>query len=221
MGSNLIKVSERGAVETAPVEAPRKAGFRPLIAVLRDICTVYTDHRVPVPVSARAPIPVKTEDLISRVAVLDELFATRPGGVEEQRRRLELIGCHDSFLRLDAEPFQQVQGHRRAVSVPVRDPSAAENHFSPCSRRRKGFWTPRRAAGDNFRLPGLPVTLTSLSMFTMTTDGKTNGELQRGTQVDSECSPFGFGQGEVTSLYRAQVRSSIFNCGRLMRTSDS
>jgi len=34
---------------------------------------------------------MKIEDLISRVIELEELFATRPGDVEEQRRRRKLI----------------------------------------------------------------------------------------------------------------------------------
>ena len=33
----------------------------------------------------------KVEDLISRVATLEADFATLPGGVDEQRRRRELI----------------------------------------------------------------------------------------------------------------------------------
>jgi hypothetical protein len=33
----------------------------------------------------------KIEDLLSRVAALETLFATRPSDVEEQRHRIELI----------------------------------------------------------------------------------------------------------------------------------
>jgi len=47
----------------------------------------------------------KIEDLLSRVAALEEDFATLPGGVDEQGRRRELIWCVTlrSLSRLDLD----------------------------------------------------------------------------------------------------------------------
>ena len=60
----------------------------------------------------------KTEDLLSRVATLEPDFATLPGGVDEQRRRHQLIRyvvlpLWSSILT----SLQQAQGHRGEIAV--------------------------------------------------------------------------------------------------------
>ena len=68
----------------------------------------------------------KIENLISRVATLEADFATLPGGVDEQRRRRELIWCVVLPLWSSVlTSFQQTQGHRGEITVSLRGVRAA------------------------------------------------------------------------------------------------
>ena len=126
-------------------------GFGPLRAILGAISAVYTDHKVRSQplltillsrVDSQETVVTKNkiEDILSRVAILETLFATSPGDVAEQRRRDQLIRYVvipplDSIL----SSIQQVQGHRRTTAAFIRE-SRSSATGRACSRRRRGFW---------------------------------------------------------------------------------
>ena len=100
------------------------------------------------------------ENLLSRVAALEALFATPPGDghVEEQRRRSELIRYvvilpPDSVLN----SFQRARRHRGTIAVIVREVRAAET-CRPRSRRRRPVRTSRESTTDHLPLSGLFAT---------------------------------------------------------------
>ena len=69
-------------------------GFDPLRAVLEDISTAYTNLEVrsqPPDPSVTSAVRNQVENLLSRIARLEVLFAEPPGNVPEQSRRSELI----------------------------------------------------------------------------------------------------------------------------------
>jgi len=113
-------------------------GFGPLEAILGAISAIYINHEVrlrpPVqnssltkPLQETIPVRNKIEDLISRVAALEELFATLPGDVTEQRCRSEVIWYAIIPPPLDTvlSSFQQARGRRGAVAVAVWKARAA------------------------------------------------------------------------------------------------
>jgi hypothetical protein len=59
------------------------------------------------------------EDLLSRITVLEATFAERPGDVEEQRRRSDLIRYAVILPPLDWEltSLQQVRKHRGTTAA--------------------------------------------------------------------------------------------------------
>ncbi|KAF9642939.1 hypothetical protein BDM02DRAFT_1798063 [Thelephora ganbajun] len=90
-------------------------GFSPLgslKAILGAIAAVHANDQEAVAIGNR------TENLLSRIAALEEHFYSRPDDVEEQRRRDKLIRYVvipplESVLR----PFQRVRSHRRTTGV--------------------------------------------------------------------------------------------------------
>jgi len=109
-------------------------GFGPLKAILGAISAIYVNYEVRLrPPVQNSPltnlftlqetIPVrnKIEDLLSRVATLEELFATLPGDVAEQRCRSEVIRyAIIPLLDTVLSSFQQARGHRGTIAVTVR-----------------------------------------------------------------------------------------------------
>ncbi|KAF9644715.1 hypothetical protein BDM02DRAFT_877116 [Thelephora ganbajun] len=101
----LSGISKEVADESSPLG--------PLKAVLRTTAAIYGCHQETVGVK-------KIEHLLSRVVSLEERFYSRPDGVEEQRRRRELIryvAIPPSGSMLSY--FQRVRSHRRTTTVSV------------------------------------------------------------------------------------------------------
>ncbi|KAF9642792.1 hypothetical protein BDM02DRAFT_1875568 [Thelephora ganbajun] len=86
----LSGISKEVADESGPLG--------PLKAVLRTVAAVYAYHQETVGIG-------KIEYLLSRVVALEERFYSRPDGVEEQRRRRELI-----------REFGRIEGRLRSLS---------------------------------------------------------------------------------------------------------
>ncbi|KAF9646611.1 hypothetical protein BDM02DRAFT_3270823 [Thelephora ganbajun] len=74
----ILSVPKEPAGESSPLG--------PLKAVLRTIAAVHANHQETVAIGN------KIEVLLSCIVALEERFDSRPGDVEEQRRRRELIG---------------------------------------------------------------------------------------------------------------------------------
>ncbi|KAF9642557.1 hypothetical protein BDM02DRAFT_3133008 [Thelephora ganbajun] len=149
----ILSVPKEPAGESSPLG--------PLKAVLRTIAAVHANHQETVAIGN------KIEVLLSCIVALEERFDSRPGDVEEQRRRRELIGCGAEFLL--------------ASSGTLKDNCGLCLRSLSRGNLLNVFKTTKRFTGS-WKIYG------RLCLITRTTGGATKGNIRSTAQANTEAA---------------------------------
>ena len=136
----------------------------------------------------------KINNLLSRVATLEELFNSRPADVVDQRHRDELIWCHchDAPFTFRADSLLALPKMLKDnCTLCLRSQSGSSLMITPKMKKRcSGFLkTCKRPLSTTRFVYYLKLS----SVLMMATDGTTNCGSQPRTQINSECSSSVFG----------------------------